>query len=118
MCLALAIHKEALNQSTEGRLAVGNVILNRSNHPKFPESVCDVVKQRTKNVCQFSWYCKTGLRGYPREDIQQLARDLLSGKKKDNTNGSLFFHATSFSGWPGLYKTKIIGDHVFYKYRR
>ena len=64
-CLAENIYWEARNQSKEGRLAVAQVTLNRVEDPRFPNTICGVVKQ-TKyypsgridlHSCQFSWYC-------------------------------------------------------------
>jgi spore germination cell wall hydrolase CwlJ-like protein len=57
-CLADNIYYEAGNQSTQGKLAVAAVTINRVKSPKFPKSVCAVVYQRTKRVCQFSWVCE------------------------------------------------------------
>ena len=51
-CLEAAIHYEAKGESFAGKLAVGNVVLNRVAAPDFPKSVCAVVKQKK----QFSWY--------------------------------------------------------------
>ena len=44
MCLALAIHYEAGNQPTEGQVAVAEVIMNRVDSPRYPDTVCGVVK--------------------------------------------------------------------------
>ena len=46
-CLAKNIYYEAASESTEGKVAVGLVTINRSNHGKFPNSICGVVNQRT-----------------------------------------------------------------------
>jgi len=68
-CLATNIYHEARGESIAGKVAVGNVTLNRVNHIKYPNTICDVVYQarlrenwRGKLVprlhkCQFSWYC-------------------------------------------------------------
>ena len=44
-CLALNIYHEARNQPFLGKLAVGFVTLNRVKSDKFPDTVCEVVKQ-------------------------------------------------------------------------
>lgn len=46
-CLAKNIYYEAASEPTEGKVAVGLVTINRSNHGKFPNSICGVVNQRT-----------------------------------------------------------------------
>ena len=46
-CLARNIYYEAASESTEGKVAVGLVTINRSNHGAFPKTICGVVNQRT-----------------------------------------------------------------------
>jgi len=46
-CLARNIFYESRGEPTEGKVAVGIVTVNRSQDPRYPSSVCDVVKQRT-----------------------------------------------------------------------
>lgn len=47
MCLARNIFYESGSESEKGKIAVGMVTLNRTEHPAFPSSVCEVVKQKT-----------------------------------------------------------------------
>ena len=70
-CLAMNMYHEARNQSFAGQLAVANVTMNRVNDERFPDTICEVVKQgptrpswkdKTKRVpirnrCQFLWFC-------------------------------------------------------------
>ena len=42
-CLATNIYFESRNQPQVGRVAVGQVTMNRVNSPKFPNTVCEVV---------------------------------------------------------------------------
>ena len=68
-CLATNIYHEARGESFAGKVAVGNVTLNRVNHIKYPDTICDVVYQArlredwrgdlvpVRHKCQFSWYC-------------------------------------------------------------
>ncbi len=44
-CLAKNIYFEAGNQPLAGRIAVGQVTLNRRDHGMFPHTVCEVVYQ-------------------------------------------------------------------------
>ena len=87
VCMALNIYHEAKNQPIEGMLAVGEVVLNRVEDERFPNNVCEVIKQgpvkeswKTRQTpdpddavfypvrhrCQFSWYCD-GLSDKPYE---------------------------------------------------
>ena len=57
-CLALNVYWEARSEPMQGQLAVAAVTLNRVNDPRFPDDICDVVRQGgevRKHRCQFSW---------------------------------------------------------------
>ena len=59
-CLTKAIYFEANTEPRVGMYAVAEVILNRVRSNRFPNSICEVVKQRTVQeykLCQFSFYC-------------------------------------------------------------
>ena len=60
-CLAKNIYYEAGAESFEGKVAVAQVTVNRSEDDRYPDTVCNVVNQKTsfanKIVCQFSWVC-------------------------------------------------------------
>ena len=71
ICLALNTYHEAKNQSTIGQIATAQVVMNRVEDDRFPNTVCEVVKQGPtrpswedpekeypiRHRCQFSWYC-------------------------------------------------------------
>lgn len=97
-CLADNIYYEAGNQSTQGKLAVAAVTINRVKSPKFPKSVCAVVYQRTKRVCQFSWVCegKKSVRSAQQysESKKVAEKVLLSGANHGILGRNvLFYHA-------------------------
>ena len=122
-CLADALYFEARGESVIGQFAVAEVIVNRANSSKFPDTVCGVVNQGTnKNryKCQFTYMCDGLL-----ESIDDKASYARAGKKakmilwdvKINlTNGALYYHAKSVNpSWAKkLVRTGIIGDHKFY----
>ena len=66
-CLATAIYFEARGEPMVGQVAVAQVIVNRVYDERFPDTVCDVVKQGEyytwnksipiKHRCQFSFWC-------------------------------------------------------------
>lgn len=119
-CMVTALYFEARGESIVGVQAVANVILNRTTHYRFPDSVCEVVKQRNKRVCQFSWYCNKKPLILPDEidiKIKEIAFTAVITKSlKDVTGGALFFHSKTVEGWSGLNRTRQIGNHYFYKY--
>lgn len=115
-CLAEAVYFEAGGTGSKGEAAVAHVILNRSNSPKFPDSVCGVVRQG----CQFSYRCDGRsdalADGARRESAVKTARAVLGGAP-DPTRGALFFHAASAK--PGWFSTRDrvgkIGGNIFYR---
>lgn len=128
-CLAHNIYYEAGYESPKGQLAVAMVTMKRVKTAHYPKSVCGVVRQKTKQTCQFSWWCEEEKRyksvknkfSYRErkklEDIRNIATYafLFHGKIKDDTKGALFYHNTSIDpGW-NLRKTAQIGNHIFYK---
>ena len=44
-CLAKNIYFEARNQSVAGQIAVAQVVINRVNDDRFPNTICKVVQQ-------------------------------------------------------------------------
>jgi len=120
-CLAENIYFEAANQSLVGKIAVGQVVLNRLAKPSYPKTVCGVINQKIGEVCMFSWKCEE-----PKEianqqawkQSRQVAYDLLSHDPKDRldiTEGATHFHAVGLkTGW-NLKPTAKIDDHLFYK---
>jgi spore germination cell wall hydrolase CwlJ-like protein len=125
-CLADNIYHEAGYESEAGKVAVALVTLNRVNDPRYPQNICSVVKQKTKNsesgktVCQFSWYCMNVInrRGsFVYEEARQVAMHVYSNYEKihDITKGALFYHADYVNPRWKLQKTVVIGRHIFYK---
>jgi spore germination cell wall hydrolase CwlJ-like protein len=89
-CLAEAVYFEARGTGTEGEAAVAHVIVNRTNAPEFPSSVCGVVTQG----CQFSYRCDG--RSDALADARARARayavaEAVLATDDDPTNGALFF---------------------------
>ena len=122
-CLADALYFEARGESVIGQFAVAEVIVNRANSSKFPDTVCGVVNQGTnKNryKCQFTYMCDGLLESiddkasYARAG--KIARMTLWDVKINLTNGALYYHAKSVNpSWAKkLVRTGIIGDHKFY----
>jgi hypothetical protein len=122
-CLALNIYHEARGEPDAGKIAVGQVVMNRVADPNFPNEVCAVVKQTGRiftDRCHFSWWCD-GLSDRPTEvrawhEAQGLAQEILAGRVADPTGGALWYHADSVApDW----RTKLtplskIGRHQFY----
>lgn len=118
--MAQNLHHEARGEPTSGITAVANVVINRTNSPLFPDSVCGVVHQKH----QFSWVGRVKPKPithiHPR--IKFIAYEtVVNNSVKDITNGALFFKTrTTKSNWNlrVLKKTRTIGNHDFYKIRK
>ncbi len=133
-CLAQNIYFEAGNQPLAGQIAVANVVLNRVEHDKFPDSICGVVYQtkewRTSwtgktipklGMCQFSWFCD-GKSDKPKDsktwaESLKLADEILDGQYFDLTEGAMWYHAYYIQPYwsQHLNETVQISAHIFYR---
>lgn len=118
-CLARNMYFEARGEGEHGQIAVSNVVLNRVKDDSYPSNACNVIHQRWKNTCQFSWVCKPDrIRNQTLyQNMLDLAENIYIGDIEDVTNGALYFHATSIRPRWAHQKRKTfkIGRHVFYK---
>ena len=113
--LSRIIRAEAGNQSLEGKIAVGNVVMNRVNDPSFPDNVKDVIFDRRSGI-QFSPAYSGSIYKDPTEDCIIAAKLALEGT--DIAGGSLYFIPAwaAESSWAGRNREvyEQIGDHVFF----
>ena len=125
-CLARNIYHEAANEPFEGKVAVAQVTINRSQHSSWPKDICAVVYQKNvfmeKVVCQFSWYCEGHGKAKPirsrehyDESYKVAKKVLLEGFRLDVLKDAYYYHADYVN--PRWNKEKIgkIGAHIFYK---
>ena len=137
LCLADNIYHEARSEPTAGQLGVAAVTINRVNDDRFPNTICEVVKQGPtkpswktgepipiRNRCQFSWYCD-GKSDDPQDlttyqGIYDLSYEIVYGNIDlvDLTDGATHYHATSVNPSWAKTKTKVgrIGNHIFYRW--
>jgi spore germination cell wall hydrolase CwlJ-like protein len=128
-CLAENIYFESAYEPKQGQIAVAFVTLNRVKSGLFETDICGVVKQKIRNVCQFSWYCEDKpyristekrLTSSPNSlynDIRELAVSVYINYERmiDPSNGALFYHADYVNpGWRNMKTTAIVGRHIFY----
>ena len=120
-CLANAIYHEARGETIRGQFAVAEVILNRTESPNYPTTVCRVVHQGGKKGCQFSFTCDgKSDRVSERtawERAGKIARLALDGAPRLLTNGAIYFHTVRVRPrWMHRYdRTAAIGSHLFYR---
>ena len=101
--LAAIIECEAGNQSYEGKLAVGSVVVNRVNSPRFANSISGVIYASG----QFTPVASVLSRGASASCVQ-AAQEVLNGNVTIN---ALYFHV--YRSGIDTYGT-VIGDHIFY----
>jgi len=108
--LARLISGEARGESYTGQVAVGAVVLNRVEHPSFPNTIAGVIYQSGAFTC-----LSDGEFNKPVEDsAYRAARDALNGW--DPSGGAIYYFnpATATSKWiwsrPLIV---VIGNHRF-----
>lgn len=122
-CLATALYFEARGESVKGQFAVAEVILNRVDSHRYPNSVCGVVNQGSnrRSGCQFSYTCD-GKADRIREkaaysQVAKIAKLMLDGAPRSLTSGATHFHTTQVKPrWARRFpRTAKIGSHLFYR---
>jgi spore germination cell wall hydrolase CwlJ-like protein len=138
-CLAEAILFEAGNQPFVGKIAVGEVIMNRVKSKKYPNTICAVVHQGKhnrwwkrkhnkvvpiRNKCQFSYYCdgrsdrtNRWARTKTWQDVLNATIYLSTLPNISVTNGATHYHASYVTpAWSKYLRSTVqIQDHIFYK---
>ena len=134
MCMATNIYHEAKNQPMAGQIAVAQVVMNRVNDNRYPDNVCDVVKQGLtyKNgkvvlgKCQFSWYCDGKKDDVDkksekwRNSLRYASMVITNRVTLDITEGATHYHATYVRPAWARTKTKTvrINRHIFYRWEK
>lgn len=120
-CLTKALYFESRGESLQGQFAVAEVILNRVDSARYPNTVCSVVEQGGGGGCQFSYHCD-GARDVMRDreavdTAGRIARLMLDGAPRQLTFGATHFHTRAVKPrWSRVYeRTAAIGAHLFYK---
>ncbi|MCI8915391.1 MAG: hypothetical protein HFF26_01800 [Oscillospiraceae bacterium] len=110
MWLARIIFAESGNQPLEGKIAVGNVVMNRVNNPKFPDTVYEVIFQKN----QFSPAISGSIYQDPNWDSVVAAMLVLDGAQV--VPDALFFNQVGIRCYASRNRDYVttIGDHAFY----
>ena len=110
--LSRVIFAESGNQILEGKMAVGNVVMNRVNHSIWPDTIRGVIAQRN----QFStWRGGALANRTPNAESVIAAKLVLDGGVVEEIKDAYFFDAFCNS-WALRNKTvlAVIGGHRFY----
>lgn len=142
-CLAENIYFESRDDNYAGQTAVADVVLNRVHSDKYPNTICEVVRQgevreswKTKqtpdpndavyvpirNRCQFSWYCDGKPEDIRNKDAWRKAQEIAYRMIQHNqyvgiTEGATHYHATYVDPkWNrDMQLVGRIGAHIFYR---
>ena len=111
-CLSLNTYHEARSEGEKGMLATIFVVLNRTKDSRFPSTPCKVIAQKN----QFVWWGKGKTIKEPEmyDKAKQLVHEVIEGKHKDFTRGSIYFNA-HHKAPKGTMCTIRIGNHSFYR---
>ena len=93
--LARLISAEARGEPYEGQVAVGAVVLNRVEHPSFPNSISGVIYQQDAFTCLYDGQFNQPVA----ESAYRAAQDALNGW--DPSYGAIYYFnpATATSAW-------------------
>ncbi len=103
--LASIIYCEAGNQSYEGMVAVGAVVMNRVYSSSFPNTISEVIYQSGQFTPASNGMLSSALANGVGDTYYSAAQDALAGT--DPTGGCLYFNTSHGSGLK-------IGAHWFY----
>lgn len=104
--MAAIIECEAGGEPYVGKIAVGSVVMNRVRSDKFPNTIIEVIHQKSQFTPVKSGRFAIVLARGAKADCVQAAQEVLNGANNIN---ALFFRMNN-----GLIDGTIIGNHVFY----
>lgn len=132
-CLAKNIYFETHARSLADSMAVSDVVMNRVEDDRYPDTICDVVYQGPKHAngamkrhqCMFSWYCD-GKSDNPRDKksweraVKYAVDFYVDGQYRHITEGSTHYHAHYVNPYwtrsKDITKVARIGVHQFYRW--
>ncbi|MEW9124266.1 MAG: cell wall hydrolase [Thermotaleaceae bacterium] len=115
--LSRIIHAEAEGEPYRGKVAVGNVVLNRVKSKSFPNTVKGVIFEYWENIPQFSPVEEGTIYNTPGKESIDAAKDALNGVRPVE-DATYFFNPAKAEGrWIVRNKSFFtrIGEHVFYR---
>ena len=110
--LSRVIYTESGNQPLEGKMAVGNVVMNRVKHPSFPGTIEGVLAQKNQFTTYWSGHIA---RSTPNAESVIAAKLVLDGGVVEEVKNALYFDSAANS-WASRNRTcvAVIGGHRFY----
>lgn len=108
--LARLISAEARGETYLGQVAVGAVILNRVEHPSFPDTVSGVVYQNGAFSCLYDGQFYEPIA----DSAYSAARDAINGL--DPSGGAIYYYNPAIATNKWIFSRPVIatiGNHVF-----
>lgn len=108
--LARIISAEARGESYIGQVAVGAVVLNRVEHPSFPDTLSGVVYQNGAFSCLYDGQFYKPIA----DSAYNAARDALNGL--DPSGGAIYYYNPAIATNKWIFSRPVIttiGKHVF-----
>tara|TARA_R110002124_G_scaffold63350_16_gene173135 strand:- start:11067 stop:11531 length:465 start_codon:yes stop_codon:yes gene_type:complete len=112
-CLMRAMYFESNRSSADGMLAVGTVVMNRLNDPRYPKSICSVVGQKN----QFA----QGVLTRKMTDsgavlASQMADQVMSGARHPGVQNAQHFHTAGLRfPYNNMHYVLEAGGNEFYE---
>ena len=111
--LKYIVQQETRGRSYRHKCIVTNVILNRVEDSRFPNTVREVLLQKNQFSSIWNYYQR---RVEPDESTERAVNDVLNGRVEDESNGSLYFHSMKSDGWfSSLSFVMEMEGHRFFK---
>ncbi len=119
-CGAQNVYFESRGEPDLGMVAVSQVVLNRVEDKRWPNTICDVIWQDK----QFSWThdgksdrIPLGSTYQRRLWMKSVYMFLIAHIEKDVTNGATHYHSINVQPWwaNNMVVTAHIGNHIFLK---
>lgn len=112
-CLIRAMYFESNRSSTNGMMAVGTVVMNRVNSPRFPNSICGVVgapRQFASGVLSRSMTEPASV-----DRATNVADRILAGERHTGVRTAKFFHQAGLSfPYNNMHYVLEAGGNAFY----
>jgi len=114
-CMMRAMYFESNRSSADGMLAVGTVVMNRYNDPRYPKTICGVVGQKN----QFA----QGVLSKPMTDsgavlASRVADQVLAGARHPGVQSAQHFHTAGLRfPYNNMFYVLEAGGNAFYEKR-
>lgn len=116
-CMARVMYFESNRSSDDGMLAVGTVVMNRLQSPKYPKSVCRVVGQQNQ-FAQGALTNHVNKRHSSWARAERAADAVLAGERHAGVGGAMFFHTAGYSfPYRNMKYVTLAGGNIFYDKR-